>query len=249
MNSMKNRKILVITEGEKTEPQIYRDHLVKTGLLPGDISIFSYKASLHDLIRLLEDTENPDFVDFKQSLVEKERKKNYADSAEQIKKLQEKYTDTILLFDLDPQDSRYDPAKVISLLEVFNESSDNGKLYLSYPMIEALFDDRDSVPFPFKVKGEYKNHVKNNNLYRNFAKNKLTFEHYQDILNKQFAKAEKITPYNEKKFHLNLFDKQNYIIGDKKKIYVISTALFFLIDYWGDKVMQVNSPEELYLLS
>lgn len=164
---------------------------------------------------------------------------------EKIKKLQEKYTDTILLFDLDPQDKQYNPAKVVRLLKAFNESSDNGKLYLSYPMIEALFDDRDFVPFPLKGK-RYKNHVKNNNdLYGSFAKNKLTFKHYQDILKNQFAKAEKITPYSDNKFHLNLFDKQNIVMDNKKKIYVISTALFFLIDYWGNKVMQVNSPKEL----
>ena len=245
MNSMKNRKILVITEGEKTEPQIYGEHLVKTGLLPDDISIVSYKASLHDLIQLLEGTENPDFVDFKQSLIEKERKKNYADSAEQIKKLQERYTDTILLFDLDPQDIRYDKDKVAALLETFNESSDNGKLYLSYPMIEALFDGRDCIPLPSQ-KGEYKKQIKDvrNDLYRNFTKDELKFKGYQDILKNQFDKAKKIIPYDEK-FHLNLFDKQSYIIGNKKKIYVISTALFFLIDYWGYKVMQVNSPEDL----
>lgn len=65
MSSMKNKKekkILVIAEGEKTEPQIYGDLLVKTGLLPEDISIFSYKASLHDLIRLLDETQNLDFL-------------------------------------------------------------------------------------------------------------------------------------------------------------------------------------------
>ncbi|MCM1128558.1 MAG: hypothetical protein NC211_01425 [Alistipes senegalensis] len=244
---MQNKKILVISEGEKTEPLIYGDHLVKAGLLPDDVSVFSYKASLHDLIQLFENTKNLDFADFKGTLIEKERKKNTKDSAEQIKRLQEKYTDTILVFDLDPQDKeRYDSRKIINLLRVFDESSDNGKLYLSYPMIEALFDARDSASFPFGKKGEYKEQIKNkkNNLYRLFRNDELTFKYYQAILRNQFDKAGKITPYHENDFHLNLFKKQDAAIANGK-IYIISTALFFLIDYWGKKVMQVNSSEEL----
>lgn len=242
----KNKKILIISEGQDTEPRIYEKHLVKIGLLPDNIFIFSYKASLHDLIQLLEDTKNLDFADFQQSLIERERRINDKDSTEKIEKLREKYTDTILIFDLDPQDPRYDHKKIINLVKIFNESSDNGKLYLSYPMIEALFDNAYYIPL-FK-KGEYKKRVKNmrNQLYRRFINDQSSFEDYQNMLNQQIKKANRLISYHEHDFHLKLFNVQNSFIANGQ-IYVISTALFFLVDYWGDKIIKVNSCEELRL--
>lgn len=242
---MNNPKILVISEGQDTEPHIYEKYLVETGMIPENISIFSYKSSLHNLIKLLEETDNLYFSDLKRALIERERRINNEHSKKQIEKLQEKYTDTILIFDLDPQDPQYDSEKIINLINAFDESSENGKLYLSYPMIEALFDNAEIIPIFHK--GAYKRRVKSmqNKLYRNFRKNNLSFKDYQNILNEQLKRANKITPYHDNNFHSNLFNKQNSFISNGK-IHVISTALFFLVDYWGDKVTKVGSCEELY---
>lgn len=243
---MNNPKILVISEGQDTEPLIYEKHLVETGMIPENISVFSYKSSLHNLIHLLEETDNLAYSDLKRTLIERERRLNNEHSQKQIEKLQEKYTDIILIFDLDPQDPQYNPEKIINLINAFNESSENGKLYLSYPMIEALFDSTEVIP-RFE-KGEYKKRIKDmrNELYKKFRRNNLSFSDYQNILNEQLKRANKITPYHDKNFHSNLFRKQDSLRTSNKKIHVISTALFFLIDYWGNKVTSVDSREKLY---
>lgn len=59
--------------------------------------------------------------------------------------LMDSYTDKLLIFDFDPQDSFFrnhrDEAcrRFQKLMEFFSESTDHGKLYLSYPMIEAFY--------------------------------------------------------------------------------------------------------------
>lgn len=62
--------------------------------------------------------------------------------------LMDSYTDKLLIFDFDPQDSFFrnhrDEAcrRFQKLMEFFSESTDHGKLYLSYPMIEAFLHVR-----------------------------------------------------------------------------------------------------------
>lgn len=43
----------------------------------------------------------------------------------------------MLVFDYDPQDNRFSHARLEEMQAYFNESTDNGKLYINYPMVEA----------------------------------------------------------------------------------------------------------------
>lgn len=53
----------------------------------------------------------------------------------------------MLVFDLDPQDSRFSVEKITQMVSYFIESSDMGKLYLNYPMVEAFYH-MSSIPDP-----------------------------------------------------------------------------------------------------
>ena len=44
-----------------------------------------------------------------------------------------------MIFDLDPQAPEFAPDKIRQMAEYFIESSDMGKLYLNYPMVEAFY--------------------------------------------------------------------------------------------------------------
>ena len=58
-----------------------------------------------------------------------------------------KYTDILLIFDLDPQDSLFTDEKIIRMQQYFCESSDMGKLYINYPMVESFYH-MTSIPDP-----------------------------------------------------------------------------------------------------
>lgn len=47
------------------------------------------------------------------------------------------YSDVLLVFDYEPQDNRFSPDRLEEMQRYFNESTDNGKLYVNYPMVEA----------------------------------------------------------------------------------------------------------------
>ena len=57
------------------------------------------------------------------------------------------YSDILLIFDLDPHDSGFTPEKIIGMANYFVESSDMGKLYINYPMVEAFYH-MASIPDP-----------------------------------------------------------------------------------------------------
>ena len=55
------------------------------------------------------------------------------------KKFNINYSDIILIFDFDPQDDLFTSKKIEEMLEYFKESSDMGKLYINYPMVESFY--------------------------------------------------------------------------------------------------------------
>jgi len=57
------------------------------------------------------------------------------------------YSDILLIFDLDPHDPGFAPEKISRMAKYFVESSDMGKLYINYPMVEAFYH-MASIPDP-----------------------------------------------------------------------------------------------------
>lgn len=45
-----------------------------------------------------------------------------------------------LFFDMEPKDEQFDPQKLLDMLALFNNETEQGKLFISYPMIEAIRD-------------------------------------------------------------------------------------------------------------
>lgn len=103
---------------------------------------------------------------------------------EKKKILDDRYTDILLVFDLDPHDPQYDPKHIKLMQEYFSDSSDIGQLYLNYPMVEAFYhlnsipDDcyYDKTAFMTELKNkQYKSRVPKEtrgNTYSKFASNK-----------------------------------------------------------------------------
>lgn len=136
------KKVLIICEGVDKEPKIFA-RVKALGFLPQDVEVVSYGTNIYKLYRCLE-RESQGYEDGWNSLDLQLMLVERAQTEDGKRILQDQYTDILLIFDFDPQDSyfRNHPEEAFrrfnKLLEFFSESTEHGKLYLSYPMVEAL---------------------------------------------------------------------------------------------------------------
>ena len=134
MNRLAKKKILVLVEGEKTDVFVMETLLKTYPELDAKYQIVPYCTNIYTLYHaFFSGADTDDTLDLLQVLKEKERDPN------RKKQLDNKYTDILLIFDLDPQDNLFTGEKIRQMQAYFCESSDMGKLYLNYPMIESFF--------------------------------------------------------------------------------------------------------------
>lgn len=126
------KRILLIVEGEKAEPKLL-GKLNSIFFKTENILIWPYKTNIYDLYKKCIETDaNFNDLDIKQVIKSTE-------NDEQIKaKIDEQYTDIVLVFDFDPQDPLFSGDKLSKMTDFFSNSTDNGKLYINYPMVESF---------------------------------------------------------------------------------------------------------------
>ena len=135
MLSEGRQRILVVVEGEKAEPALFRRcfDLLNQGV---DYEIVPFCTNVYQLIRYIDEYFDGDLdaMDIRKVLLERH--------PEDANKLAGKITDVILVFGYDPQDSLFDQGRLERLLPFFCDSSDvgHGKLFLNYPSVESLRD-------------------------------------------------------------------------------------------------------------
>lgn len=131
-------KVLVLVEGKKTDVNLM-DHLFKIYGISENHEIVSYNSNIYSLYNVMFRDNKPENIDLLQLLKEREQdpdKKSIFD---------ERYSDILLIFDLDPHDSKFSADKLKTMIEYFVESSDMGKLYVNYPMVESFYHMK-SIP-------------------------------------------------------------------------------------------------------
>jgi hypothetical protein len=123
-----NNKILLIFEGEKTESLI-ANSLVKSLIEPTSNVIEAvYKTHIYNLYTQVI---NDPFVDIFPLIKEKNpHLQAYEDRDE--------FSQIYLFFDYDGHVGGALDQKIEVLLEYFNDENENGKLFISYPMVEAI---------------------------------------------------------------------------------------------------------------
>lgn len=175
--------------------------------------------------------------------------------SKEARKLLEDYTredfsDVFLFFDYDghqknlPEGANGEDV-LKEMLETFDNETENGKLYVSYPMVEAL---RDFIPGQCEIftkciwhqnkLGDYKNRSGINNPYN--AIKEYNFESWQDIIGVfamriscLFEKRETMTfeEYRHTITPLTVYEQQNKYI-EQDKVFVLSGLPEFLLDYF-----------------
>lgn len=259
---MPSKKILIIAEGEKLEVELFTQ-LQKLSLIENS-EIVSYAANIHNLREKISDRiDDPDFS-LLMILAEKELdtictlNKKFSDglsdtnkqsiqkalerAERNYEKLTQVYTDVLLVFDLDPHDKRYqDPTfkkQYLKIVKFFADSTDQGQLYLSYPMVEALFDNCGTHWKIKDIKNQYKKQMQSRSLFQRFKAGTLQNHNYIEILKQhwQFAQAH-FKQNSSESIMFNIYNAQAEFCLQNNYVLVLSTALFFLIDYHGLKIL------------
>ncbi len=232
-----SNKILFVFEGEKTEKQI-TDNLQKYFVSENSIIHCAYCADVYQLYEQINEDED---LDTFQLL--KERGQNEKVLSEYKRS---DFAEIYLFFDYDGHATSADDEKIERILSFFNEETSVGKMYISYPMVEALKHCSDEIDFR-KLKVEAKKNISYKQLVNSEAHKtlkqitKYTKEIWIQLIDLHVGKMNYIFRNNfsipsEMILQNAIFQKQveKYIKIDST-VAVLSAFPIFLFDYYGSK--------------
>lgn len=234
-------KILVLVEGAKADVKLM-DHLLSVYGINQNHQIVSYNTNIYELYDHMFTDGAPEDVDILQLLKEREN-----DNAKKVL-FDEHYSDILLIFDLDPQDPRFSADKIMEMINFFVESSDMGKLYLNYPMVEAFYhmksipdeDYNSYIATMEELKShKYKGRVVNENRNHRFSKFAVNKEECDIVIKQNIDKAwiiselecmtsDLITLYPESS---TILSSQLAKLKNDDELFVLCTCVFYILDY------------------
>ena len=247
--SKKKEYIAIISEGEKTEKQIINNLQRNFPAFSNKIIFLSYKTNIYKLFKEIERDEDIDIINL---LKERQIKANEVREDVQEIDVSNINSDDIsqiyLFFDYDGHDSEYSNEKISQMIEIFNNETENGKLYISYPMVEALKHikkdnlDVNNYLVKAKIRINYKNLVSLNTDYENLVnltKENWIFIIYENLKRCLFLfeiKNINYEIYSKRIDQESIFNKQlDKYISKEEKVLVLSAFPFFLIEYFGEE--------------
>lgn len=156
-----------------------------------------------------------------------------------------------LFFDYDiHQDnlpSAQNPVEVLkSMLEFYSNETEHGKLYLSYPMVEALYDYRDGYCeaatdcwFPVNEIGDYYK-TKAGQYGHHSSRHMLRYEEWREIIAVFGLRIQCLfgvdrinhTFFKDNVTTTAIFDRQKELLLQKNAVFVLSAIPEFLLDYF-----------------
>lgn len=236
---------LLVFEGQKTEPQIF-NNLEKTFFADQTEIILqaTYNTVIYRLWKQLAEDEDLDLIEVLKEI-----------SPENAKSLGDVERDEIdqiyLFFDYDGHASNAADDKLEEMLQHFDQETENGKLYVSYPMVESLKDLNDDTDFQHhfvaaKQNINYKKLVSDTSKYKHL--NEINRQSWHQIIFANVCKANLIVADEYLKPDVLpsqdlIFDKQlsKYIKPDEK-VAVLSAFPFFISEYFGVRFYKSINP-------
>lgn len=236
----KENYILMVFEGAKTEPQILEN--LKTYFLnESDKKIVKavYGTVIYGLYKKFFPNNELDDELALFDLLKKEIK------VPELKDIEIEFVSEIyLFFDYDSHATNAGNEKLETMLQFFDNETENGKLYVSYPMIEAIQHLKEDIDFKETIEEcnkEYKNLVKENRdkCFENLSW--LKKEHWDRIIQEHSKKANFIVN-DDFVFPSQIFEQSEIFNHQKikfiephKKVAVLASFPLFLLDYYGVK--------------
>lgn len=233
-------KVLFIVEGLNDEIK-YIKRLFHVCSNFQKYEIVPYKTNLHNLANdIMFNGEIDKTLDIKNVLISKEKDPLIKSI------LNQNFSDIVMVFDFEPQQDVPRFELIRKMLLHFNNSTENGKLYINYPMMQSYrhFENLPDMQF-FKLKTKkeecyhYKEIVNNvsrryqNTSHHNYALFvSLSYHHLiklNYILNgkNELPDINFIRNWNQ----VDLFDIQYEMLKTKNEIYVINTFSLYLIEF------------------
>jgi len=229
-------KILMLVEGAKTDVKLMT-HLLEVYGIDNNHTIVSYNTNIYTLYNEMFADGDPESKDLLQVLKEHENdtaKKSIFD---------ESYSDILLIFDLDPQDGQYSAKKIIEMAEYFVESSDMGKLYINYPMVEAFYHmksipDPDYCSYTVTIQEltarSYKERVNRENRNHNYRKFAVDRSECSTVIQQNIEKSQMIVSAENDEIYPDMIEvlkKQTSMLSEEERLYVLCTCAFYIVDY------------------
>lgn len=250
---------LFIVEGEVAEPALIAK--IFDTFLPTDATFefYSYKTNLHTLAEHLE-SYYPDFDDYVDVLgVLRELEQD--DERKAI--LSGKYTDIFYIFDFEPQNHTLHFDTIAKLFDHLNDSADQGKLFINYPMLESYKHLRQMPDHAFKNRTvsledclSYKQLIDSESAYQDLRA--LNYQTLTSIIVHHLRKANHILTDRyelpEKNAFLNwnhqtIFDHERALAEQEKCVSVLNTCVFVIVDYQPTKFFKnVQTHKEQFLI-
>ena len=237
-------KILIILEGEKLDYSIITN-LIREYKIDSKIEIKSYKTEIYTLYSKIkkeygEDMENIDITTVLKN----------SDSTFNFKK--NEFSEIYLFFDYDGHHNTATDEKIEDLLRYFNDETENGKLYINYPMVESFFhvDFSDIEKYEEKTFEIGKGYKSLNEVHLQTSlhieilndKEKIKLICKQNIMKTNFIVKDEYTipEYDD----YRTID-QNIIFKNQRDKFIVSKTISilnnfpnFIINYFGEKVYE-----------
>jgi hypothetical protein len=232
-------KILVLVEGEKTDYRLM-NRLLQIYDISDSHEIVSYNTNIYTLYNEMFRDGDPASIDILQNLKEHER------DPEKKKLFDERYSDILLIFDLDPQAPEFSAEKILEMSAFFVESSDMGKLYLNYPMVEAFYHMKDIPDMDYNSytasldelrQHMYKQRVNRENRNHDYTKFAVTKAECNSVIKQNLEKAWLLTDTThsinvaEPPDSGDILKAQLRNMEDWQFISVLCTCVFYIVDY------------------
>lgn len=167
--------ILFVFEGENREPTLFKTLEYLYFSQNKQIRICSYKNNIYDLYKRMTETDEPE------DIITILKKKLIADKDNPLKEIRRRsdFSQIYLFFDYDNHNNKeqeVSDAQIQEMLNFFNdESSDFGKLFINYPMVESIYYAKNELPdkdyhtytSPILLGKKFKEKVNQESFYKN----------------------------------------------------------------------------------
>ena len=159
-----SNNILFVFEGERTEKQI-ADSLTNYFVNENTIVQCAYCNNIYHLHKELSNDEDLDtFLLLKEISLNSEILASYS---------RKDFAEIYLFFDYDGQDRNADDEKIEEMISFFDEETSAGKLFISYPMVEALKHISDVINFK-ELKVEARKNIQYKRIVSDVCDNKFS---------------------------------------------------------------------------
>ncbi len=233
--------ILFVFEGEKTEKQI-SNSLSKCFFDKNSTLITCVFCG--EIYQLQKSIENDKDLDTFTLLKERPQNKEILS-----KYNRDDFAEIYLFFDYDGHSSLASDNKLLELLSLFNEETNFGKLFISYPMVECIKHYSEQINFkeltvPAKQNIQYKQMVDSESEHRLKQFSKYTTNIWYKLIELHLSKMNYIinneyslpkTIYSQTEIFANQINKY---IDISKTVSTLSAFPIFLFDYYGLPLLQ-----------